>query len=97
MSLGDGGLNLPFEPTDGFELDVECYVTGGIVLRAMTIEVAGQHQPGVIFDHYLADGTRMPPVALICTAPELRALVELVDKSTQAAVSAAIVKNAGLS
>lgn len=88
MSLGDGSLNLPYEPVpDGplnIPLDV-AYASGVVVLAAyLPIPEKGKDYPALIFRFSRGDGTFMDDICLVVEKDELAALKTLIAKSVDA-------------
>lgn len=87
-SLGDGGLDLPYEGQDLTELTDEFVVVGGVVLMAAVVPVGGENYPALAFRFALPHGEFMPPVLLVCSDEQMEALVPLVTAAVDGAVKA---------
>jgi hypothetical protein len=82
-------LNLPYERVPGgpvyFEGDF--IVAGGVVVRSAGIEEP-EKLPALIFDFFLADGERLPSIALIMKPDILLPLSDIVRQAIRDAVRA---------
>ncbi len=88
-------LNLPFEPSDPFEVQEPLIFSGGVVVCAMYLTLgdpgvpAGQvKHPAVMFRFAKHDGTGFhPPIVLACDrVNDLRALPALVEEAVKHAI-----------
>jgi hypothetical protein len=86
-SLGDGGLNLPFEEnSEVFDTIEEMIVVGGMVVVAAMIPVGQEWFPALMFRFVLPDGIFLPPVTLVAADSEIEALIPLVEEAAKSAV-----------
>ena len=81
-------LNLPFEPTDPFQINEPLTFSGGVVVAAMFLEINGHKHPAVMFRFARHDGTGFhPPMVLACdSVADLRALPALVEQAVTHAI-----------
>jgi hypothetical protein len=88
--LGDGDLNLPFEPSSG-QLDMsDGALAGGVIVIAGHIHVPDVGpMPCLIFRFTNPDGTFMRPVTLVAEPDEIIGAGKLVTQAAAAAVQAA--------
>jgi hypothetical protein len=87
-----GDLDMPFEPGDRFELDLEhAFVAGGVVVMAAAIPTPdGDQIPALVFRFANVDGTGFDrPTVLALHDPSMaRALPKLITNAIRAAKAA---------
>jgi len=85
-SLGDGGLDLPFDGQDPTELTDGFLLSGGVVVMAALVPVDGKDEPALVFRFARPDGEFYPPVLLVVSDEQMSGLIPLVTKAVRAAV-----------
>lgn len=92
-SLGDGGLDLPFEGQDRTDLTGEFLPSGGVVVMAAVVPVGGNDEPNdepaLVFRFARPDGEFYPPILLVTSDEQLTAIIPLVAKAVEAATTQA--------
>lgn len=88
-SLGDGGLDLPFEGQDRTDLTDGFVMSGGVVVMAGVLPVDGRQEPALIFRFARPDGEFLPPILLVVTDEQMAGLIPLVTKAVKAAITEA--------
>ena len=93
MSLGDGGLNMPYEdipdgPLPSEQLDLtHAHIAAGVVTMAASAEVGGKREPAILFRFGDGAGGFYPPMLLVVTVEEMEGLVQVVSDAARAAIA----------
>lgn len=93
-SLGDGGMNVPYEdnpePVLAEDLGLtHSHISAGVVTMAATVDVAGERQPAILFRFGDGNGDFYPPMLLVLSDEEMAALPDVIGDAARAALSAA--------
>ncbi len=88
-SLGDGGMDLPFEGQDRTDLTDDFLMSGGVVVLATTVPVEGREEPALIFRFASPEGQFYAPILLVVTDEQMSTLIPLVTKAVKAAITEA--------
>lgn len=84
-----GDLNMPYEdvPDGPFEIVASVLPCGGVLVRSAVLpDPNGGRVPALLIDFYLANGDRLPSIALIMKPDEMLALPDVVRGAVRSAV-----------